>query len=223
MSSGGVGGLGDLEILPRGPHGISPTLVLENQRHRMLSATAEALVEEGYASLSVSSIIGRARVSRRTFYQLFDDKLDCVLSAHLVAFERLEKVLRVSCARQRPWPEGVAAAVDAGLKFAAHAPAEASLLAFAPVAAEPAVTTRALTANAHLLGLLRAGREDYARAMVPGEFAEQAMLMGLMQVVGAELFAGRAKQLPRLGPELSQVLLTPFLGEAEAKRAATSA
>jgi AcrR family transcriptional regulator len=211
-----------LEILPRGPHAISPSLVLEHQRRRLLTATAEAFAEERYASLSVAGIIGRAHVSRRTFYELFDGKLDCVLATHLVAFERLELALRASCAKRRPWPEGVATAVRAALEFAARSPAEASLLALAPVAAEPQVTVRALAAKAHLLGLLRAGCADCPRADAPGEVVEQALLMGLVHVVGAELIAGRAKGLPELAPELSQLLLAPYVGEAEAKRASMS-
>jgi AcrR family transcriptional regulator len=214
--------LGDLETLPRGRHGIAPEQVIDHQRQRLLAATAAVFVEQGYASVSVEKVICRARVSRATFYKLFDDKLDCVLAAHLAAFRCLEEALRASCARQRPWAEGVSAAVSAGLEFAVRSPAEASLLAFAPVAAEPEVTSRALAANAHLLGLLRAGREDCPGAEAPGELAEQALLMGLLHVVGAELIAGRAEGLPGLAPELSQLLLMPFLGEAEAKLAATS-
>ena len=222
MSGGVAGDIGDLEILPRGRHGIAPEQVIDHQRQRLLAATAAVFAEQGYASLSVEKVIGRARVSRATFYKLFDDKLDCVLAAHLAAFRRLEDALRASCAQQQPWAEGVTAAVSAGLEFAVRSPAEASLLAFAPVAAEPEVTSRALAANAHLLGLLRAGREDSPGAEAPGEFAEQALLMGLMHVIGAELIAGRAERLPQLAPELSQLLLMPFRGEAEAKLAATS-
>ena len=215
--------LGHLETLPRGRHGIAPELVIDNQRRRLLTATAEAFVEEGYASLSVASVTSRARVSRRTFYQLYDDKLDCVLATHLIAFERLEKALRISCASRPSWPEAVAAAVGAALDFAADSPEEASLLAFAPLAAEPELTARAVAANDHLLALLRAGRGQCAAAEAPGELTEQALLMGVMHLVGAELLAGRAKRLPELAPELAQILLTPYLGEGEAKRAATAA
>lgn len=46
----------------------------------MLGA-AEAVAANGYAATSVADIIGRAKVSRATFYQLFDDKADCFLAA----------------------------------------------------------------------------------------------------------------------------------------------
>jgi AcrR family transcriptional regulator len=215
--------LGELETLPRGNHGIAPELIVDNQRRRLLSATAQGFVEEGYARLSVASIIARAHVSRRTFYTLFDDKLDSVLAAHLLSFQQLEKALRTSCARQESWPESVASAVRAALDFAADSPEQASLLAFAPLAAQPELTARALVAKDHLLVLLRRGRERCPGAKAPGELVEQALLMGVMQVVGAELAAGRAKRLPALAPELAQILLTPYLGQGEARRAASAA
>jgi AcrR family transcriptional regulator len=215
--------LGELETLPRGNHGIAPELIVDNQRRRLLSATAEGFVEEGYARLSVASIIGRAHVSRRTFYTLFDDKLDCVLATHLLAFQQLEKALRTSCASRESWPQSVASAVRAALDFAAGSPEQASLLAFAPLAAQPELTARALAAKDHLLVLLRRARGRHAEAEAPGEMVEQALLMGVMQVVGSELAVGRAQRLPALAPELAQILLTPYLGEGVAMRVASAA
>jgi AcrR family transcriptional regulator len=215
--------LGDLDTLPRGNHGIARKLVIDNQRRRLLTATAEGFVEEGYARLSVASIIGRAHISRRTFYTLFDDKLDCVLATHLLSFQRLEKALRTSCASRKPWPESVASAVGAALDFAADSPEQASLLAFSPLAAQPELTARALAAKDHLLVMLRRGRERWAEAEAPSELVEQALLMGVMQVVGAELAAGRGERLPVLAPELAQILLTPYLGKGEEMRAASAA
>lgn len=39
------------------------------------------MAEHGYAATSVAHILGRAGVSRTTFYELFDDKADCFLAA----------------------------------------------------------------------------------------------------------------------------------------------
>ena len=84
---------------------------------RLLDATAEAIADAGYCDLTVRDLIDRAGVSRRTFYQLFDDKLECVLAAHEAAFGKLEKVLEKACAAHSEWPDGVAAAVAAGLEL----------------------------------------------------------------------------------------------------------
>jgi len=41
-----------------------------------------------------------------------------------------------------------------------------------------------------------------------------------MAVVGAKLQAGEVATLPQLAPELTQVILTPYLGDEEAERVA---
>jgi len=79
--------------LPRGPHGLSREQVERSQRDRLLMGAAEAVAEKGYAATSVADIIGRAGVSRTTFYQLFDGKLDCFLAAARMASDVLVEVV----------------------------------------------------------------------------------------------------------------------------------
>src|SRR6202042_410532 len=69
--------------LPRGH-------VTEIQRARMLSAAVEAIEENGYARLTVAQVIRRAKVSRKTFYDLFVDREDCFLAV----FERTLEQMR---------------------------------------------------------------------------------------------------------------------------------
>lgn len=70
-----------IERLPRGPHSLTRSEVRESQRGRLLLATAEAVAEKGYVATSVADILRRAKVSRTTFYELFDDKRDCFIAA----------------------------------------------------------------------------------------------------------------------------------------------
>jgi AcrR family transcriptional regulator len=50
------------------------------QRAQILGAMLELAGERGYAGCSVESVITRAGVSRRTFYELFDGLQDCFLA-----------------------------------------------------------------------------------------------------------------------------------------------
>ena len=52
-----------------------------SQRARMLDAITRAVADKGYARVTVSDIVGLAGVSRRTFYEQFEDKEDCLLAA----------------------------------------------------------------------------------------------------------------------------------------------
>jgi AcrR family transcriptional regulator len=70
-----------LEPLPRGPHSLPRHVVVTSQRTRILRSLVQEVADNGYAATTVADVIGRAGVSRTTFYQLFKDKEDCFLVA----------------------------------------------------------------------------------------------------------------------------------------------
>jgi AcrR family transcriptional regulator len=57
--------------LPPGRHGLERDFVRANQRHRLLEALSRAVDEKGYRGVTIADVAGRARVSRRTFYEHF--------------------------------------------------------------------------------------------------------------------------------------------------------
>jgi AcrR family transcriptional regulator len=209
--------------LPRGPHALPQEVVVEHQRRRLLEAAADGLTEIGYAELRVKDMTDGAGVSRRTFYQLYDDKLECVLAAHETALERLQEVIATACAGEVTWADGVAAAVDAGLRFATRHPAETRLLLLAShTVSEPRLMGAALDAHGQLSDLLRAGRKQRGHGS-PSELTESAVIGSVTAIVGARLSAGRLDDLRKLGPELVQIILAPYLGHEEAQRLAQAA
>src|SRR6187397_2433509 len=106
--------------LPRGRHGIPQALVIENQRDRLLDSATMIFAQRGFASLAVANVIEQAGVSRGTFYEIFDNKFDCLLAAQQRAFDRLHEVIVSACSAEEEWPRGVAAGVAAGLDFVAE-------------------------------------------------------------------------------------------------------
>ncbi len=65
---------------PEAAGGLPREHVGEIQRVRILMAMAEVASERGAGSASVAHIVARAGVSRRTFYDLFEDREDCFLA-----------------------------------------------------------------------------------------------------------------------------------------------
>src|SRR6266498_996015 len=57
--------------LPSGRHGLTRETIVASQRGRLLDAMAAAVAEKGYAETTVSDVVDRAGVSRRTFYEQF--------------------------------------------------------------------------------------------------------------------------------------------------------
>jgi AcrR family transcriptional regulator len=68
--------------LPRGPHRLSREEVAANQRWRLMRAMVDAVGERGYAKTTVSDVIGRARVSRKAFYEHFPNRKACLLATY---------------------------------------------------------------------------------------------------------------------------------------------
>ena len=68
--------------LPRGRHGLPRELVDRSQRERLLAAVVRVTAANGYESTTVADILEEAGVGRESFYELFDDKRDCMLAAH---------------------------------------------------------------------------------------------------------------------------------------------
>ena len=86
----------DLAPLPRGRHKLTRDEVEASQRFRLILGLAEALTEQGYATTPVAAILDRAGVSRQTFYQLYDNKLDCFLDALDLISDVLDGQLRAA-------------------------------------------------------------------------------------------------------------------------------
>ena len=68
--------------LPTGAHGIDPEEVKRDQRERLQSAIVELIAERGYQAVRILDLTKLARVSRPTFYSLYDDKEELFLSAY---------------------------------------------------------------------------------------------------------------------------------------------
>lgn len=69
-------------ILDFGPVGRAQHLVggvPEAQKARIYFGMAEAVAQKGYGATTVADVLERARVSRRSFYELYRDKEDCFL------------------------------------------------------------------------------------------------------------------------------------------------
>jgi AcrR family transcriptional regulator len=75
--------------LPRGTHGLDPSLVAASQRTRLLEAVGRAVAHKGYAAATIEDIVRDAGVSKKTFYEHFSDKLDCFLAAYEAASDEL--------------------------------------------------------------------------------------------------------------------------------------
>lgn len=205
--------------LPRGRHGLPRELVERSQRERLLAAVVRVTVAKGYESTTVADILGEAGVGRESFYELFDDKLDCMLAAHKLLVDNLEERVREAYITEDPWPQRVRSALSATLDWFASDPDTARFTMVELSTVGPAFRATFKAEFARAIALLEEGLgEDGPEPELA--HANQLAVGAILARIYEEIVLGRASELPRLLPDLTYELLVPFVGEELAREAA---
>lgn len=211
-----------MKPLPRGRHGLSREFIAEHQRERILAAIATSLDEHGYDGTTVSAIAGRAGVSKSDFYRHFGSKDECFFAAYEEAVERLRADVLSACACEDEWAEGVCAGLAAALAGLVAEPGHANLLLVEGLRAGPGVYGRFQVAVESFVPYLRDRAPAKTGAGWPPEAADEAVVGGIVSLLGRRVLAGETARLERFFPELAEFALTPYLGVAEARRIISS-
>ena len=82
-------------------------------RIRLLHAMAMAVAEKGYAAVTIADVVSQAGVSKRTFYEHFTGKEDCLFSCYAEASDALATVVRAAAEKAGTGPARVVAAINA--------------------------------------------------------------------------------------------------------------
>lgn len=102
--------------------------VVAMQRRRLLSATVELVFERGAQALTVAMVCERAGLSRRTFYEIYDGREDCLLATFNDAVAQATHTLAQATAATRSWREQVRTGLTALLCFFDREPGIGRLL-----------------------------------------------------------------------------------------------
>ena len=70
---------------------VGPLLTERAQRAKLLEAMVQVVAEKGYAAATVADAVRLAKVSRGTFYELFESKQACLMEAYRLGIEVLEQ------------------------------------------------------------------------------------------------------------------------------------
>jgi AcrR family transcriptional regulator len=188
-----------------------------------MDAMVEVVAERGYPETRVVDIIEAARVSRKTFYEIFADKDDCFLAAYDDALGALYRVTSAAfeSAPKAPWAERIRIALDAFLGMLAARPATAKFCVVDVLAAGPRALARRDAAVRQFAGFIDTGRAESAIEL-PAVTA-LSLAGGINELLYSEILHGAGARLPARLPEIVFWVTQPFLGsdaaQAERKRA----
>lgn len=102
-----------------------PTDPLSRNEHydRLLGGMAAAVAAKGYAETTVADIVREAAVSRRTFYEHFATKSDCLLALYKAGSMRVLATFTEAVDPDQPWRTQVEPSIAAYMNYRSHAPA----------------------------------------------------------------------------------------------------
>lgn len=210
----------ELAQLPHGRHGLPAEFVERNQRLRLITSFVHLVGEVGYSGATMTAVIEGASVSSRTFYKFFETIEDCCIAAFEHGIEEVRPVLEEAWASEAEWPRRVRASLAALLEEFAELPDLARLLTAEPFVAGPEIARRHKAAIEQLVPFLREGRSLRADPGALPDSAERGFLGAVDSMIARHVVAGEGEALPGLLPDLTQFLLSPYLGAAEARRLA---
>jgi AcrR family transcriptional regulator len=199
---------------------LDPTVPLDigarSQRQRIIEAMVEICAEKTFAATTIADIVGRASVSRTTFYKHFADKRTCFDAALDVCIEELQGVAERAHAAADPPAEAIRKSIASILEALAANPALAEVALAESLTVDSAVVERYRRLTIPALEQLWTQAGEPLRT-----YSDARIAFGRVQVlIFDQLSSGRVKRLPELLPEIVYIAVMPFAGHAEALRQA---
>jgi AcrR family transcriptional regulator len=184
------------------------------QRARLLDAMARTVGERGYANTTVSDAVRVARVSRGTFYALFESKEDCFLEGYRYATDVLIALNDEAIARVESAGGDWAAQLRAGIRTDHPLFARAHFVEL-PHAGGEALRQRDATLRRmaeRLRWAFELGVRDHPELAVPSADALFIVSAGIEQLVCSCIREGRLAELPALEDTVMSAVMAAFLG-----------
>jgi AcrR family transcriptional regulator len=151
--------------LPRGPQALPREQVAAHQRDRLHRAMVQCVDEHGYVATTISELCARAHVSRRSFYEHFPNKDECLLATYDTVIGRLQRRLDEAQSPAETWDAQLEAYIRTLFDAAGERPDAARLVCVEMGAAGPVGVRRWAQGAERLQRHIVAG---FARADGPG-------------------------------------------------------
>jgi AcrR family transcriptional regulator/DNA-binding MarR family transcriptional regulator len=202
---------------PVEPHG----LPAEIQRNRILTAAIRSIDEVGYVNASVAHITSRARISRRTFYELFHDRDACLLAAFDDVVALIERDLVAARLDELPWRERVRGGLLEILSFFEREPAMANVCVVHALHGDARLLARREALLERLAAIVDEGRNESAKAAQATPLTAEGLVGAALSIVHTRLLRAEREPLTGLLGELMSLIVLPYLGPAAARREQT--
>lgn len=189
-------------------------VVAEHQHERVIAAATEVFAKRGYRGATVGNLVSGAKVGVNSFYSLFSGKEECFLAVydHAVAesFEALAGAVPVGA----DWPQQALAVLRALLELIEEEPLAARIVLVEVHTAGSAARALHERDLDRVSTLLRRGRAHSPVSDELPDTLEYAIAGGLAWLLQQRIAVGEATEVTGLLPEVLEIAVEPYLGEA---------
>jgi AcrR family transcriptional regulator len=199
---------------PSGIRSLPTDLVRAIQRERILAAILRATAELGYREMNVQDVLVRAGVSRPTFYEHFENKEDCFLTAFDAASDDLRRRVDEAVSdTEGNWRERLRMGLRELLLYVAEEPDAAQTLVIEARAACPAALVHRDGLLDHFAACLDTSvRGELPAGVTPSAIAAAGVVGGIEALLYSRLNREEAGDLESLLPSLMYFAVLPYEG-----------
>jgi AcrR family transcriptional regulator len=189
-------------------------------RERLLSAVVQVVTEKGYAQTTIADVVRQARMSKRTFYELFRDKEACFLAAYASQSERLLTNIESAARSEQHVEARLDAAARAYVATLEEQPAltRTLLIEIQAVGPEARALRRSIQGRfaALLCVLVEAAREQRPELPSLSLSLATALVGGINELLLLTAEAGSAGDFAEVGKTVVELLRAVLSGGASA-------
>jgi AcrR family transcriptional regulator/DNA-binding MarR family transcriptional regulator len=192
--------------------------VEEIQRGRILAAMVEVSREHGPGDATVARVVDRAGVSRRTFYELFEDREQCFLAALDEGIARASSCVLDAYDPDARWAERIRMALTALLSFLDVERGMGWLLVVGSLGAGTEALERRQRVLALITTVIDQARTERSTGSEPSPLTAEGVVGGVLSIIHARLLDKRQGRLIELLNPLMAMIVLPYLGPTAAHK-----
>jgi AcrR family transcriptional regulator/DNA-binding MarR family transcriptional regulator len=200
-------------------------LVNDMQRSRLLAAAVKAVGEHGWEGASIERITQHAGVSRRTFYDLFKDREECLVAVLGGAVARITRELDAAGLGGLSWSERIRGGLWVILCFFDREPELAQFCIVESRRGDHAALCYRQRIVERAAEIVDEGRGEHALGgddVATGGLVAQGIVGGVSEVLYSLLLNAGGQQLseplPDLLGQLMGMIVLPYMGAAAGRR-----
>jgi AcrR family transcriptional regulator len=198
-------------------NGVGREHVSEIQRARILAAMVEESALRGVGGVTVAHVVACSGVSRRTFYEVFEDREDCFIAALDDGIARVVQAVVPAYRQGGRWRERIRSALLALLAFLDDEPALARMLIVDSLGAGPVALKRRSRVLGSVISAVEEGCAEVGGGIESAPLVAEGAVGAVLAVLHNELSEPRPSRLVSLLNPLMGIVVLPYLGRGAAR------